>query len=132
MYGHLSDDNIDDGYSGLFTELGFLKELGKNRNNQMLYRIQNNNQRGLPNEILLYCILSNPKSSSTISFSQFYTDDMGVGNIFCLDRDVLEEKLIKIASTYRFISYSSEAGVKELQIKENVNPMDILKEYYGI
>lgn len=135
MYGQSSEDSIDDGYSGLFTELGFLKEFkikDKDDKTKTLYRVANSNQNALPEAIILYCILSNPNYSSTISFSSFYTDEFGVGNIFCLDKDILEDKIKSISTKYKGVTYSSEAGIKELQIKNKLNPVSILEDYYGV
>jgi len=132
MYGQFSNDDIDDGYSGLLTELGLLKEIGKNSNGKTLYRIENNHQKSIPEEILLYCILTHPNYASTISFISFYTDGLGLGNIFCLNRDVLEEKLQGISQKFPSITYNSEAGVKELQVKADIKPIKVLEEYYGV
>lgn len=132
MYGQFTNDDVDDGYSGLLTELGLLREVGKNRNSKTLYRIENNDQKSLPEEILLYCILTHPNYTSTISFSSFYSDDFGIGNTFCLNRDILEEKLQAIAQKFPDIIYSSEAGVKELQVKKDIEPNKVLEQYYGV
>ncbi|MHA7056450.1 DUF4007 family protein [Aquimarina sp. M1] len=132
MYGQSNGDSLDDGYTGLFTELGLLKEIGKNRNGKTIYRVHNGNQIGIPEAIILYCILINPNYSKTISFSSLYTDDFGVGNIFCFDRDILEDKLKSISNRYKNIVYSSEAGIKELQIKKEIDPVTVLDDYYGL
>jgi len=130
MYGSVSEKNIGDGYSGLLTELGLFKSVGENQNKEKLYRIENKQQKNIPNDILLYCILSNKEYGKSISFNSLYSNKKGVGNIFCLDKDVLEEKLEQIASQNPNITYSSDAGIKELQIKEEVSPIEILDRCY--
>ena len=123
--------DIDDGYNGLLTELNLIKELGKTQNGEQLYRIENDSQQELPNDILLFCILSNTDYGKSISFNSFYNNQNGVGKIFCMEKDILETKLIEISETYEGITYNSEAGVKELQFKKQINPIEILKNFYN-
>lgn len=131
MYSNESDNKIEDGYSGLFTELGLLKNLGKNQNGKTLYRIENNSQKSISIKILLYCILVNEDYGNSISFKSLYQHDYGVGNIFCFDQDILEDKLKEIADYYEGITYNSEAGIKELQIKTKPELLTILDDYYN-
>ena len=131
MYGPTSEKNIEDGYNGLLTELGLLNIIGENQNKEKLYRIENQQQKDIPNEILLYCILSNDDYGKSISFKNLYSSKKGVANIFCLDQDTLDEKLEQIANDYPSITYSMDSGIKELQIKEDINPMEILEGYYA-
>lgn len=120
----------EEGYSGVLSELSLLHEIGKNKNGDPLYRIENNNPNGIPNDVILYCILSNSNYGNSVSFNSLYTDEKSVGNIFCLDQDQLEEKLIEISQDYDFATYSSEAGVKEIQFKNKPEGLEILRSYY--
>ena len=129
-YSSREQKNKEDSYSGLMTELSLVKEIGKNQKNDSLYRIENNNQENIPAEIILYCILSNENYGNSISFKNLYNDEKGIGNIFCFDQDKLELKLIELTKKYSFITYNSEAGVKELQFKKKLNALDVLKSYY--
>ena len=131
MYCSTSEKNIEDGYGGLLTELGLLNSIGENQNKEKLYRIENQQQKDIPNDILLYCILSNEDYGNSISFKNLYSSKKGVANIFCLDQDTLDEKLEQIANDHSSITYSMDSGVKELQIKENISPIEILEDYYA-
>lgn len=130
MYGASKDSHIEDGYSGLFTELELLNIVGETLNKEKLYRLENKNQKDIPIEIILYCILSNDEYGKSISFKSLYSSSKGVGNIFCFDKDILEEKLIAITNEFDGITYQSEAGIKELQINDEVQPLTILQRYY--
>ena len=125
-----SDKIKEEGYSGVLNELVLLHELEKNRNGDILYRIENRNQEEIPVEIILYCILSNSNYGSSISFNNLYSDEKGIGNIFCFDQDKLEDKLIEISEEFDFVTYNSEAGVKELQFKNKPEGLEILRGYY--
>lgn len=129
-YGAAKDKSREDSYSGLLSELSLLKEVGENQNNDKLYRIENPGQDNVPFEVVFYAILSNKDYSNSISFSSLYTHKNGVGNIFCFENDKLEEKLIEIAENYNYVTYNNEAGIKELQLKERPNPLEVLNQYY--
>ncbi|MEO1031523.1 MAG: DUF4007 family protein [Bacteroidota bacterium] len=120
----------EDSYSGLMTELSLVKILREDKDKGKLYRIENNNQSNIPVEILLYCILSNDSYDKSISFKSLYSDKKGIGNIFCFDQDKLEDKLFEIAGKYDFVTYNSEAGIKELQFKTKPSALEILKSFY--
>lgn len=121
----------EDSLSGLLTELNLVQEIGKNEQKETIYHIENDNVDSLPYQIVLYGILENPDYGNSISFKSFYNDERGVGNIFALNEDQLEDKLVDIASQYPDMVYSNEAGVKELQIKKRPDPLMVLKEYYN-
>lgn len=125
-----SDKIKEEGYSGMLSELSLLHELGKNKKGDSLYRVENNNQEDIPYQVILYCILVNPNFGESISFNSLYSDEKGLANIFCLDQDILEEKLIEISEVYDFFTYSSEAGVKEIQFKTKPEGLEILRAYY--
>ncbi len=129
-YGSAKEKSREDSYSGLLSELSFLKEVGENQNKEKLYRIENPGQEEVPFQIVFYAILTNPDYSNSISFSSLYTNRNGVGNIFCFENDKLEEKLIEIAENFNYVTYNSEAGIKELQLKERPDPIEILNQYY--
>jgi len=129
-YSSRSEKSKEDSYSGLMTELSYLKEVGENHKKEKLYRIENPNQVDIPVEILLYCLLNNTNYGNSISFKSLYSDEKGIGNIFCFEQDKLENKLLEMAEKFDFVTYNSEAGVKELQFKKKPNALDILEKYY--
>lgn len=130
MYSARGEKSKEDSYSGLLTELSLIEVVGEDQKKEKLYRIENNNQNNIPVEILLYCILSNDNYNESISFRSLYSDKRGIGNIFCFDQDKLENKLFEIAEKFDFVTYNSEAGIKELQFKSKPSALEILKSYY--
>lgn len=129
-YGVGKEKNKEDNYSGLMTELSFLREIGLNQQKQKVYRVENPNQENIPWEVILYAILSNTNYGDSISFNSLYSDKRGVGNIFCFDKDKLEDKLVEITENRNDITYNSEAGIKELQLKKRISPLEILNVFY--
>ena len=108
-----------------------MREIGKNEQKETIYHIENENMDSLPYQIVLYGILDNPEYGNSISFKSFYNDEKGVGNIFALTEEQLEDKLVDISSQYPDMVYSNEAGVKELQIKNRPDSLLVLQEYYN-
>ncbi len=121
----------EESFSGLFTELGLLTEVGEDNQKNQLYHINNPKHASIPWEVVLYCILDNENYSNSISFKSFFTEPNGVGNLFAFSQEGLENKLIEISEQLPDIVYKNDAGVKELQFKQKKpNGIQILAKYY--
>jgi len=129
-YNSKEGKNKEDSYSGLMTELSLIKIVKEDKDIGKIYRIENNNQANIPVEILLYCILTNNDYGDSVSFKSLYSHKRGIGNIFCFDKDKLEDKLFEIDEKFDFVTYNSEAGIKELQFKTKPSALEMLKLYY--
>jgi len=128
-YYSKNEKDIEDSFSGILSELELIQLLKKDNSTKM--RIQNSKQKNIPVELILFIILENKKYGKSISFTSLYSETDSVGNIFALSKDELEKKLIVLSQKYPFITYSNDAGIKELQFKE-VKPdsFEILRDYY--
>tara|TARA_R110002050_G_scaffold176775_1_gene309772 strand:- start:35447 stop:36301 length:855 start_codon:yes stop_codon:yes gene_type:complete len=130
-FGKPSKDK-EESFSGLFTELNLLTELGTDNNNNHLYHISNSKQDKIPWQVILYCIVENDNYSNSISFSSLFTDENGVGKLFAFSQDGLESKLMEISENTKDVVYKNDAGVKELQFKNKTpNGLEILNSYYA-
>lgn len=118
--------DLDESYSGLLTELDLVTNFKKDKIEY--FRIEPSQRRNIPLPILLYCILENEAYGMSISFETLYSDT--IGSIFALTKDGLTEKLEHIASKYPFVTFSNEAGIKELQFSKRPDPFEVLKNYY--
>lgn len=77
--------NIEDLYSGLFIDLDLITQLRKfDEEENTWYRIENKARKDLPDEIMLYSILSNSEYEDSITFEQLATGQNSVGNIFVM------------------------------------------------
>ena len=131
-FGKPSKKDKEESFSGLLTELNLLSEIGMDNNNNHLYHISNTKQDKIPWQVILYCIVENDNYSNSISFSSLFTDENGVGKLFALSQDGLEGKLIEISDNIKDVVYKNDAGVKELQFKnETPNGLEILNSYYA-
>lgn len=135
--------NIEEDFSALLIDLGLLREIEKtqestsdNEGRKRLFRLTANNREDLPLEILLFAILDNPKYASenvqSVSFISLINDENSVGLIFALTTTGLIDKLEQLQQQFKnFLTYSDDAGVRELQFKIKPNKWDILKQYYA-
>jgi len=122
----------EESFSGLFTDLGLLTEVGEDSQKNQLYHINNSKQASIPWQIVLFCILDNENYGNSIAFKSLFTNTNGVGNLFAFNQEGLENKLIEISENNPDIVYKNDAGIKELQFKNGKpNGFEILNSYYG-
>ncbi|WP_266202773.1 DUF4007 family protein [Pontibacter kalidii] len=142
MYVSSAEDfkNFDDSFIGVLTDLHLVGTVQKEesydtdktrkKTRQVLF-INNTERENLPVEILLYSILDNPNYSSSISLPALENDFNSPGNIFALSRAGLVSKIQEAQEKYSSdIIYTDHAGIKELQFKRKVDPIDMLTSYY--
>jgi hypothetical protein len=123
--------NIEDLYSGLFIDLDLITQLRKfDEEENTWYRIENKARKDLPEEIILYSILSNSEYEDSITLEQLATEHNSVGNIFALSQNDLTEKLKILTYKNKNLIFSDNSGVRILQLKKKPNKWDVLKKYY--
>jgi hypothetical protein len=123
--------NIEDLYSGLFIDLDLITQLKKfDEEEHTWYKIENKARKDLPEEVLLFSILSNAEYEESITIEQLTSGYNSVGNIFVLNQSDLIEKLIRLTGKYKSLTFSDNSGVRVLQFKEKLNKWDVLKKYY--
>lgn len=130
MYLNSGDqgNTIEDSFSGLLTDLHLVKALGKGKEES--YEIENTERKSLPVEIVLYSILANENYGLSISLNNLEQDHNSPGSIFSLNRAGLTAKIYEAVESYEFITYRDHAGVKELQFKKRIAPLEMLEMYY--
>lgn len=131
-----NDKDIEESFSGILTELSLVKETKikdeDKKETKVLLEIEPINRSNIPLSILLFCILDGHKDSSSISFDSLYSENNSVGSVFALSREGLSELLEGISEEFKDVTYSNEAGIRELQLKKKIDPLNILKGYYEI
>ena len=128
---YLRNDNQvkEDIFLGLFTELDLISISGKKGDEYFV--IENKDRDDIPEALLLYIILNNIGNGSSVNVSAIEQEPNNIGSVLALSRTGIANKLDNIAKKYGFVVYSDHAGVKELQFKEQVSPLDILNNYYA-
>jgi hypothetical protein len=120
-----NDKDLEDSYSGLLTELNLVNE------NKGGLEIEANKRPNIPLPILLHCILEASKGDKSVSFETLYSKNNSVGTVFSLSREGLNELLECLNDEFSEITYSNEAGIRELQFKKSIDSIKILEEYYA-
>lgn len=121
--------DIEDSFSGILSELEFLKATGKGKDEQ--YYIENTERDNLPEAIVLFTILDNPNYGNSISLHSLEFDINSPGSIFALNRSGLINKISDIIDDFKDITFTDQAGIKELQFKNKKEAYTILDKYYG-
>ncbi|MBK9458114.1 MAG: DUF4007 family protein [Sphingobacteriales bacterium] len=134
--------NIEEDFSALLIDLGLLREIEKpiddvpDKERKRWFKLNATTRENLPLEILLFAILDNPKYASenvqSVSFISLLNDENSVGLVFALTTTGLIDKLEQMQQQFKnFLTYSDDAGVRELQFKVKPNKWDILQQYYA-
>ena len=121
--------NVEDSFSGILSEIELLKTTGKGKDEQFF--IENIERDKLPEAIVLYAILDNPNYGNSISLNSLEFDLNSPGLIFALNRLGLMNKISDIVDDFKDITFTNQAGIKELQFKNKVDAYTILDTYYG-
>lgn len=121
--------DIEDSFSGILSELELLKTTGKGKDE--LYFIENSERDNLPEAVVLYTILDNSNYGNSISLNALEFELNSPGSIFALNRSGLMNKISDIIDEYKDITFTDQAGIKELQFKKKSDAYKILDTYYG-
>lgn len=121
--------DVEDSFSGILSELEILRSSGKGKD-EHLY-IENTERDSLPEEIILYAILDNSNYGNSISLNSLEFEINSPGSVFALNRSGLMNKISEIIGKFKDITFTDQAGIKELQFKNKVNVYTILDQYYG-
>lgn len=126
--------DVEDGYSGLLSELNLLRELKESKEDgNVFFAIENKARPEIPSHIIFYAILDNEKYGNSITFESLYSDPDGVASVFALDKVGLTEHLDRIARLYKKnVVFKNDSLTKEFQFKgKKPNALEILEDYYG-
>jgi len=121
--------DIEDSFSGILSEIELLKTTGKGKEEQ--FYIENTERDNLPGAVVLFTILDNPNYGNSISLNSLEFDLNSPGSIFALNRSGLMNKISEIVSEFKDITFTDQAGIKELQFKKKSDAFTILDTYYG-
>lgn len=124
-----SGNEVEDSFSGILSEIGLLKQIGKGKDEQ--FQIENNERDGLPDAVMLFSILDNSNFGNSISLNSLEFDTNSPGSIFALNRSGLVNKISDIVSDSKNITFTDHAGIKELQFKNKPDAYSVLDKYYG-
>jgi len=121
--------DVEDSFSGILSEIELLKTTGKGKEEQ--FYIENTERDNLHKAVVLFTILDNPNYGNSISLNSLEFDLNSPGSIFALNRSGLINIISEIVSDFKDITFTDQAGIKELQFKKKSDAYTILDKYYG-
>lgn len=139
LYKYDPESNeVEDSFSGILSELGLLKliykpfkdDSGKTKKKEE-YFIENTERDNLSEAVVLFTILDNSNYGNSISLNSLEYDWNSPGSIFALNKSGLMNKILDFVDKYEDITFTDQAGIKELQFKNKVDAYTILDTYYG-
>ncbi|QJP33323.1 DUF4007 family protein [Nonlabens sp. Ci31] len=130
LYKNESDSkNIEDSFSGILSEIELLNTAGNGKDEQ--FYIENNERDNLSEFVVLYTILDNANYGNSIGLNSLEFNINSPGSIFALNRLGLMNKISDITDEFGEITFTDQAGIKELQFKNKVEAFTVLDRYYG-
>ena len=121
--------DVEDSFSGILSEIELLKTAGKGKEEQ--FYIENTERDNLPEAVVLFTILDNSNYGNAIGLNSLEFDLNSPGSIFALNRSGLMNKISEIVSEFKEITFTDQAGIKEMQFKKKSDAYKILDTYYG-
>lgn len=121
--------DVEDSFSGILSEIELLKTTGKGKEEK--FNIENTERDNLPEAVVLYAILDNSNYGYSISLNSLEFDLNSPGSIFALNRSGLMNKISEVVNTFKDITFTDQAGIKEMQFKKKADAYKILDTYYG-
>ena len=124
---------IEEDFLSLMIDLDLMKSYkSENAEGKIVewYQVENKIQVDLPAEVVFFAILDNTNYGKSISFQELLNGFNSPGVIFALNEEGLFNKLDTIVNTYKGITMSETAGIRELQLKTTFNKWDIINDYY--
>jgi hypothetical protein len=121
----------EDTFSGILTELDLV--VGIKKGTDLWLAIENNDRDDLPEEIILFAILSDDRFDLSVNIRSLEIEDNSIASIFAITRTGLENKMESISNNkkkFKNFTYSNHAGTKELQFTKRIDPIEILNTYY--
>lgn len=127
--GTESSKDKEDVVAGILPDLRLVRVIQREKQ-PTLYHIETNEKEELPEEVLLFALLSDADIGLSVNLDSLERDYNSVGSIFAINRTGLVQKIESLCSRYHFLVYKDDAGVRELQFKSKPDPYEILKKYY--
>lgn len=138
-FADFKSNDLEEGFTGILTELNILKQIRKSfidkdgkAKAKDVWLLDRSVRNEIPLHILLFGILSNHPKDRSISFEDLYNGKNEIGSVFALSKEGLTIALERMSNELAYgIVFSNEAGIRELQFKNDLNAGQILEDYYG-
>jgi hypothetical protein len=127
-----NEKTVEDDFNAPLLGLNLVSDTGrKNAANQIVYRLNRGVQDTVSCEVFGYCLLNEFENENAVSYDKIRKT---VGSYLCLSNEGLEILIDKICDESNEFIYKDDAGVRQLQFKNNTNEFknNMLISHYGI
>jgi hypothetical protein len=127
-----NEKTVEDDFNAPLLSLNLVSDTGrKNSVNQSVYRLNRSVQESISSEIFGYCLLNEFDNENSINYGNIRKT---VGSYLCLSNEGLEILIEKLCQDYNEFIYKDDAGVRQLQFKNNSNDFknNLLKKHYEL
>lgn len=123
--------NIEDDFSGLLVDLSLLYQTERTDDgNSLRFKIEGKDREDLPVHIFLFSILTNEKYGNSISFDELLNGYNSVGAAYAMSESGLMTKIEHVIDSFPQVTFTDDAGIRELQFKKKPDKWEILNQYY--
>ena len=128
-------DDIEEDFASILVDLQLMEQIdGSDFEGKKVdyFKVESSLRYDIPPALILYTILDSKPESRSISFKEIHIGTNMPGSVFAMSKEGLYSKLKQLQSHYgkNIIVFSETAGVQELQLKKQLNKMDILNDCY--
>lgn len=121
---------VEDDFTSLLIDLQLVTETEMARaQGGALLKIESSRRASLPAHIVLFSILS-ANHDRSIPFTHLLNAADNPGAVFALSAEGLYAKLMELVERYPSITFTDDAGVRELQFREPLDRWQVLEDYY--
>jgi hypothetical protein len=127
-----NEKTVEDDFNAPLLSLNLVSDTGRNNSaNQSVYRLNRSVQDSISSEIFGYSLLNEFDNEDSINYDNIRKT---VGSYLCLSNEGLEILISKLCQDYNEFVYKDDAGVRQLQFKNNSNDFknNMLKKHYEI
>jgi hypothetical protein len=114
--------------AGILPDLHLVRVL--QREKSPMYHIEANEKQELPEEIILFALLSDEGIGVSINLETLERGYNSVGSIFAINKSGLVDKIERLCEKHDWLVYKDDAGIRELQFKSKPDAYQILEDYY--
>ena len=127
-----NEKTLEDDFNAPLLSLNLITDTGrKNPANQSIYILNRGVQDSIKPELFGYVVLDFFNEEQSVSYEAI---KKSIGAFLCLSNEGLDLQINNLCSVYNQFVYKDDAGVKQLQIKNNSDQfkMQLLESCYGV
>ncbi|NLR91912.1 DUF4007 family protein [Flammeovirga agarivorans] len=121
--------NIEEEYSNVLLDLELIYKIPRTENGISFYQLNITDGKRIPKLLFLYCLLDFVGEERSINMENI---ERLIGGAFAITKAGIFQIINELCELYPgHLVYTEDGGLKQLQIKEDLDKDSILEEYYN-